>query len=51
MIEIKSDEIRETKFIKIYNSTTKKKQGDNMIQEHNEYKLVNQYLEVLTLQK
>ena len=34
-----------------YNSTMKKNQGNYLIQEHNGYKTVNKYLEVLTLQK
>ena len=40
-----------TNFIEKHNSTTEKNQGDHLILEHNGYKVVNQYLEVLTLQK
>ena len=50
MIDTKNDVIRE-KLIDKQNRKRKKNQGDCLIQENNGYKIVNQYLVVLTLQK
>ena len=50
MIDTKNDVIRE-KLIDKQNRNRKKNQGDFLIQEKNGYKIVNQYLVVLTLQK
>ena len=38
-------------FIEKHNITMKKNQDGYLIQEHNGYKVVNKYLEALTLQK
>ena len=51
MIEIQSDVIRDFSIIEKHNSTMKKNWDDYFIQEKNGYKVVNQYIKVLTLQK
>ena len=51
MIEIQSDVIRDFSIIEKHNSKMKKNWDDYFIQEQNGYKVVNQYIKVLTLQK
>ena len=51
MIEIQSDVIRYFSIIEKHNSTMKKNWYDYFIQEKNGYRVVNQYIKVLTLQK